>query len=118
MEIITNIINIDRSKSIFFDHFFKITCNEISYEKIEISESIEKIWQLTIEKLQKIIQPINSGEIKLTELDEILVTFFKGNFKLMRLEINYLLDYFKIINLKERKDQIYYWDRYVKKIKD
>lgn len=111
MNIITNIINIDRSKSILFDHYFKMTCNELSTEKLEISESIKQIWTLTIEKLGQIIQPINSGEVKLTELDELLNTFFKNDFKLMRAEINYLLDFFKISNLNERKDQINYWDR-------
>lgn len=117
MQTIRQIIRFDRSKSVLFDYFFNISCDKVleqrSKSSLEITESIVLLWDLTIRQLCTITQPIDTGAIKLTELDIILTKFFGGNFQKMKAEVDYLLDqsYLEVENVGMRKSQIALWDR-------
>ncbi len=118
MRTIRKIIHFDRSKSVLFDYFFKISCNKVleksNKKSLEITESIVLLWDFTIKQLRTITAPIDTGAIKLTELDTLLSKFFANDFLDMQAEVNYLLerDYFQVKSLGTRKSQLALWDRF------
>ncbi len=116
METILNIINLDSSKLVLFNHFFNNACQHmlINSQKnpIEIKESVSILWEMTLTDLKQILLPIESGLFELSQLDTLLETFFNSNFTSMEAEISYLLEYFKINNLEQRKSQIKMWNRF------
>ena len=48
MQTIVKIINFDSSKLVLFNHFFKLSCDELVVNKksLEINESVKKLWEL------------------------------------------------------------------------
>jgi len=115
MGTIMDVINLDSSKLVLFNHFFGQACRKLfdrQQKPIEIKESIGLLWSMTVADLKNILSPIESGLIKLTQLDTILDTFFDSNFAGMQAEISYLLDFFKVEGLDERKGQIDMWNRF------
>ena len=118
MRTIRKIIHFDRSKSVLFDYFFKISCNKVleksNKKSLEITELIVLLWDFTIKQLRTITAPIDTGAIKLTELDTLLSKFFANDFLDMQAEVNYLLerDYFQVKSLGTRKSQLALWDRF------
>lgn len=105
----------DRRYSVLFDQNFEKWTKMIREQQksnITLAEHITKSWNGANSDLRKLCESIESGEIKLVDLNQLQENYFGVDFDKLYDEINYLCDYFKIQFRETRMEQIRLLDKF------
>jgi hypothetical protein len=116
MQIIEKVNNLDRLYCILFDDI--LSKNIKSYQNtskdqlIPFITIINELLPQTFSKWQEISKSIDDGSLKLCKIDDYVSNYFRHDYQKFQNEIFYLIDYYKIPNLAERKKQIVLYNQF------
>ena len=116
IKLVNEMISLDRLKCVLFDSYFAESCEQVrvqlSLNCLPVTVAIENVFLLAKSKWQLIVDSIQSGTIKLVDIDRYLSTCFGNNFDKTIMELSYICKYFKIKNLNERIVQLERYRRF------
>ena len=102
--------NLERLKCNIFDSYFAENIEKVKSTKnlklLPLNLVLKEVVPLTYNSWKAFASSIESGRIKLTELDECLAKYFSKRFERMSEELFYIIDMHKINNANQRKNQI------------
>ena len=115
MQLIEQVNNLDRLHCILFDDILNqyIKSSQTSTDQlIPFTNMINQLIPLTFLKWQEIAKSINDGSLKLCQIDEYVTKYFRQDYQKFQKEVFYIIDYYRIANLDERKKQISLYNQF------
>jgi hypothetical protein len=111
---IQKINSLQRNNCVRFDEYFLDECKkQVSAKKtqqIDVKCIIQNVWPATVKRWYLIAKSIESGEIKLNEIDGYL-TYYRSKEKMLS-EFEYICGYFNVKNYQLRREQINLYFRF------
>ena len=111
---INRINDLDKLKSVMFFTYLDDSCREINSNSIDLRTVLDRVLPATLEKWKTLSKSIETGNIKLAEIDKYLEAKFKNNSKKLTDEFLYICRQNFTTggdNLSKRSNQI---DMYIK----
>ena len=111
---INRINDLDKLKSVMFFTYLDDSCKEINSNSIDLRTVLDRVLPATLEKWKTLSKSIETGNIKLAEIDKYLESKFKNNSKKLTDEFLYICRQNFTTgedNLSKRSNQI---DMYIK----
>ena len=110
------LIELDRLKCAIFDSLFVETCvkfvKEMEVVTMPIDRLLNQALPLIFTKWQQIAVNIDSGKIKLVEIDDYLSKYFNNHEHKLIAELNYIMDKSAIKNSVKRKEALVLYFRF------
>jgi hypothetical protein len=116
IEQIEKFIQLDRLKCVLFDHLMNESLdnykNEMGVELLSVDTILNEVEDEVFEKWRSIANKIDSGRIKLAEIDDYLKKFFSNNEKKLINEFVYIIEKCQIPKLAQRRNEISLYFRF------
>ena len=116
IEQIEKFIQLDRLKCILFDHLMNESLdnckNEMGVDLLSVDMMLNEVEDEVFEKWRAIANKIDSGQMKLVEIDDYLKKFFSNNENKLISELVYIIECCQISKLAQRRNEISLYFRF------
>ena len=116
IELIDKFIELDRLRCVIFDHLMNETLekckDELMVGLLSVDMLLNDVQEDVFKKWQTIANTIETGRIKLVEIDHYLKQFFGGHDEKIKKELIYIIEKCQIKNLAKRKKEINLYFRF------